>query len=63
LVAERHQIDGLLQLAELNHLVEDAPMRVVKKIFRLELFNRVIQRVVIQQDGAEHAALGIEVLR
>ena len=29
----------------------------------IELFNRGIQRVVIQEDGAEHAALGIEVLR
>jgi len=35
----------------------------VEKILRLELLNGGIQGVIIDENGAEHAALGIEVLR
>ena len=63
LVAERNQVDGLLRLAQLDHVVEDAPVLIGKEIFRLELFNRRVQRVIIEEDGAKHAALGFQILR
>src|ERR1700680_1102153 len=59
LIGERDEIDGLLRLAELNHLVEDAAVPVVEKILRLQLFNCPIQGVIVEQDGGEYAALGV----
>src|SRR5579862_4288650 len=63
LVAKRDEVNGLLRLAQLNHVIEDAAMRVEKEILRLELLNGRVEHVVLDQNGAEDAALGFEVLR
>ena len=63
LVGERNQVDGLLRLAQLDHLAENAPVLIEEEILGLQLFDRRVQRVVIEQDGAQHAALGVEILR
>src|SRR5712664_182339 len=63
LVGEGHQVDGLLRLAEDDHLLVDAPVVIVKEVFGLQLFERGVERVVVEQDRAEDAALRLRVLR
>src|SRR5467141_4579554 len=63
LVGERHHIDDLLRLAENDHLLVDAPVVIVKEVFRFQLFERGVECVVVEQDRAEDAALRLRVLR
>ena len=48
---------------ELDHLVEDAAVRVAEEIARVDDLGGEVERVVVQQDRAEHGALGLEVVR
>ena len=52
----------MLQFAQSNHLVENPPVLVQKKIFRLQFFDGGIQGMIVQQDGAEHAAFRFKIL-
>jgi len=62
LLGERHQVDGLLRFAKHDHLLEDAAVLVEEKVLGLELLDCRVEGVVIQQDGAQHAAFGIQVV-
>ena len=62
LVGERHQVYGLLRLTERDHLLVDAPVMIVEEIFGLEFLERGIERVVVEQDRAQDAALRLGVL-
>ena len=63
LVFQRHQVDGIAALAERNHLVEDAAMRIAEEVARVDQLGRVVERVVVNQDGAENGLLGFKVVR
>ncbi len=63
LLGQRHQVDRLLHLAQRDHLREHAPVLVQKKIFRPQMLDRRIQRIVIQQNRAEYRTFGIQVIR
>jgi len=63
LLRQRHQIDGLLALAQRDHVREHAPVVIVKEVLGAEIFDSDVQRIVIQQDRAKHGALGIQVIR
>jgi len=59
---QRHQVDGLLAFAQRDHLRKHPAVLVQKKIFGPQMFDGGIQRVVIQQDGAENRTLGIQII-
>ena len=63
LLFERDQIDGVAALGQLDHLVEDAPVRVAEEIVRVDHLGGEVERVVVQQDRAEHGAFGFEIVR
>ena len=54
---------GVAALAERDHLVEDAAMRVAEEIVRVDQLGGVVERLVVDQDRAEHRFLGIEAVR
>jgi hypothetical protein len=56
-----NQINRLLRFTERNHLSKNATVLIQKEIFRSQIFNGGIQRVIVQQDGAEYGTLGVEV--
>ena len=63
LFLERDEVDRVPALAELDHLLEDPPVRVAIEIARAENLGRLVERFVMDQDGAEHRPLGFEVVR
>src|SRR6266853_2917821 len=62
LVGERYQVDGLLRLTEGDHLLVDAPVMIVEEVFGFELLECGVERVVVEQDRAQDAALRLRVL-
>ena len=63
LFGERYQVDGLLALAEGDHLHVNAAMLIEEEIFRTDIFNGGIQGVVVEQNGAKNRALCVEIAR
>ena len=63
LLAQRHEIDGLAALAERDHAVEDAPVRVAKEVAPVDVLGGLVEGVVVDQDGAEDGFLGVETVR
>ncbi len=63
LVLEGDEIDGVVALGELHHLVEDAAVSVAEEVSRVDDLGRQIERVVVEQDGAEDGPLGFEIVR
>ena len=62
-LGEGNQVDGLLAFSERDHLGKDATVLVEKKVFGLESFDSGVQRVIIEEDGAEDGTLGVEIVR
>ena len=60
---ERDGVDGPALLAKRDHLVEDAPVAEPEEILRAHDLRRVVERLVVDQDRAEHGALGFEIVR
>jgi hypothetical protein len=53
----------LLVFAERDHLIEDAAVLLQEKIFGLEIFDGGVESVIIEQNGAQDGAFGVEILR
>ena len=62
-VGQSHQVDGLLVLAQLDHVREDAAVLIEEKIFGAQRFNGGIQRVIVEDNGAENGAFRVEIIR
>jgi hypothetical protein len=62
LFGESDEVDGLLALAEGDHLGEDAAVLIEEKIFGLKIFDGGVEGVVIEEDGTEDRALRVEVI-
>jgi hypothetical protein len=62
LLLERDEIDRVAALGEPDHLLEDAPVRVAEKVRGVDDLRGKVEDVVVQQDRAEHRALGFEVV-
>ena len=62
LFGERDEVDGLLRFAERDHLHEDAAVLIEKEIFGAQIFDSGVERVVVEHDGAENGALGVEIV-
>jgi hypothetical protein len=62
LFGERDEIDRLLRFAKRDHLHENTAMLIEEKIFGAKILDRGVQRVVVEKNGAENGALGIEVV-
>ena len=60
---QRDQVDGVAALVELDHRLEDAAVRVAVEVAGVDDRRGVVERVVAEQDAAEHRALGVEVVR
>ena len=60
---QRNEIDRLIALAEHDHLLEDAAMRIAEEVVGADDLDCEIEGFVVDQDGAEHGALGLEVVR
>ena len=63
LVLQRNEVDGAAPLGELHHLVEDAAVGVAEEVLGVDDLRREVERVVVQQDRAEHRPLRLEVVR
>jgi hypothetical protein len=63
LVGQGHEVDGLLAFAKRNHVGKDATVLIKEKIFGSQRFDGGVQRVVVEQNGAEYGALGFEIIR
>ena len=63
LLLEGDQIDRVAPLDQPHHLVEDAAVRVAEEIAGVNHLCGEVERIVVQQDGAEHRALRLEVVR
>ena len=63
LVLESDEIDRLAAVGQPDHPLEDAPVRVAEEVLRVDDLRRLIERLVVDQDRAEHALLGFEVVR
>src|SRR5258706_8938266 len=62
LLFQRDEIDGVAPLGELHHLVEDAPVGVAKEVRRVDHLGREVERVVVEENRAEHGSLGFEIV-
>ncbi len=63
LLLQRDEIDGVAALDERDHLLENPAMRVAEEIGRVDDLGGEVERVVMQQDGAEDGPLGFEIVR
>ena len=63
LLFERHQIDRVAAFDELDHLVEDAAVRVAEEILRVDDLGREVEGVVVEEDRAENGSFGFKVVR
>ena len=59
----KRRVDRVVPLAQLHHLVEDAPVRVAEEVARVDQLRGVIERLVVDQDCAKYRFLGIEAVR
>ena len=62
ILGERDQIDGLLRFSEGHHPLEDAAMLVEEEIVGAKLLHRRVQHVVVEQNSAENAAFGFQIV-
>ena len=60
---QRDEVDRIVALAERDHAVEDAAVRVAKEVARVDELGGVVERVVVDQDRAEDGFLGVETVR
>ena len=56
------EIDDLTALAQANHLVEDPAMRVAVEVAGVDQLGREVEGLVTDEDGAEHALLGFQIV-
>ncbi len=63
LFAEGDEIDGLALFAECGHGLEDAAVGIEEEILWADFFEGGVEGMVIEEDGAEDGALGVEILR
>jgi len=59
---EGDEVDGLLRFAERNHLRENAAVLIEKEILRAQMLDRRVQSIVVEQDGAEDGAFGVQIV-
>src|SRR5271170_2054917 len=62
-VGQRDRVDRLAVVGELRHRAEDLAMRLAVEIFRRQNFERVIDRVIVEQNRAQHGLFCLEILR
>src|SRR6516164_9253786 len=60
---KRNQINGLLALAEGDHLVEDPAVLLQEEILRLQALDSGVERMVVEQNGSEDGAFRVQVVR
>ena len=60
---QRYQVDGVVRLVEIDHPLENSPVPVMEKILRTDFFNSRVDGLIVEQDGAEDGALGLQVVR
>ncbi len=62
LLLEGDEIDRVVALGQLHHLVEDAAVRVAVEIVRIDHLGREVEGLVVQQDRPEHGPLRLQVV-
>jgi hypothetical protein len=60
LLLERDEVDGGAALAERDHLLEDAPVRIAEEVARVDQLRCVVERLVRNQNCAEDGFFGVE---
>ncbi len=60
---QRDHVDGPGRLGQVHHAGVNAAMGVERKVFRLEMLRRLVVSKVVEQDGAENRALGLNIGR
>src|SRR5215472_8795846 len=61
-VSQGDQVDGLLALAQRDHVRKYALVLVKEEIFRAQRFQGRIQRLIVQQNGAEDGTFGFQII-
>ena len=62
-LVEDHEVDRLAALAERDHLVEDDAMGRPEEVVRRDHLHRLVDRLVADEDRAQHRAFGLEAVR
>ena len=60
---QRDDVNRLLLFSQLHHALKNLPVLRQKEIVRAHFLDRGVQRVVIQQNRAENAALCLQIVR
>ncbi len=60
-IGERDGVDGLIVVGELHHRAENLAMGLAIEIVRGEDFERLVDGLVFEQDGAEHRLFGLDI--
>src|SRR6185436_2001156 len=63
LFPERDEIDGVAAFAQLDHLLEDPPVRVAVEVSGGEDLGGLVEGVVVDEHCAEYGALRFEIVR
>ncbi len=63
LLLERHEIDRLAALRQIEHALEDAAMRVAEERLRADHRRRDVEGVVVDEDRAQHRSFRFEIMR
>src|SRR6185436_712519 len=57
------EVDGVVPLVERHHAIENPAMRIPVEIPTVDDLRREIERVVVDQNRAEHRSFGFEIVR
>ena len=63
LFAQRHEVDGDAPLGQVDHPLEDAAVGVAEERRRGDDRDGGVERLVVEQDRAQHRALRVEIVR
>ena len=63
LLFQRDEIDRIVPLVERDHAIEDATMRIPVEVLTVDDLRCEIERVVVDENRAEHRTFGFEIVR
>ena len=60
-IGQGHQVNGLGALQQRHHLLEECPVAAEVEVLVTQQLDRLVNEVVVQQDGSQNATLGLDV--
>ena len=62
LLLQRDEVDRVAAFAERHHPVEDPAMRIAEEVARVDQLGGVVERLVVNEDRAEHRLFRLEIV-